>query len=53
MPKLSHRANEIPPFFVMEVMRAANERETAKEAVYHLEVGQPGTCAPEGRPPSR
>ena len=48
MPKVSKRAHDIPPFFVMEVMRAANEREIAKEAVYHLEVGQPGTSAPEG-----
>lgn len=48
MPKVSQRAHDIPPFFVMEVMRAANVRETAKEAVYHMEVGQPGTSAPEG-----
>ena len=31
----------------MEVMRAADEREAAGEAVYHLEVGQPGTSAPK------
>lgn len=48
MLKVSQRAHDIPPFFVMEVMRAANEREVAKEAVYHMEVGQPGTSAPEG-----
>lgn len=48
MLKVSQRAHDIPPFFVMEVMRAANEREAAKEAVYHMEVGQPGTSAPEG-----
>ncbi len=36
----------IPPFIVMDVMRAANEREAAGEAVLHLEVGQPGTPAP-------
>lgn len=48
MLKVSRRAREIPPFFVMEVMRAANEREMADEAVYHMEVGQPGTSAPEG-----
>ncbi len=35
------------PFIVMEVMRAADEREAAGAAVYHLEVGQPGTSAPE------
>ena len=48
MLKVSQRALDIPPFFVMEVMRAANEREFAKQAVHHLEVGQPGTSAPEG-----
>ena len=36
----------IAPFIVMDVMRAANEREAAGEAVLHLEVGQPGTPAP-------
>ncbi|MEX2616507.1 MAG: aminotransferase class I/II-fold pyridoxal phosphate-dependent enzyme [Alphaproteobacteria bacterium] len=46
--KVSARATEIPPFFVMEVMRAAHEREMSKEAVYHMEVGQPGAGAPEG-----
>ncbi|MGE4220328.1 MAG: pyridoxal phosphate-dependent aminotransferase [Alphaproteobacteria bacterium] len=38
----------IPAFMVMDVMRAANAREAAKQAVYHLEVGQPGTPAPQG-----
>lgn len=45
--KVSSRG-EIPPFIVMEVMRAAAEREASDEAVYHLEVGQPGTSAPKG-----
>ncbi|MEI6559463.1 MAG: pyridoxal phosphate-dependent aminotransferase [Rhodospirillaceae bacterium] len=36
----------IPPFFVMEVMRAACEREAAGGEVLHLEVGQPSTPAP-------
>jgi aspartate/methionine/tyrosine aminotransferase len=31
----------------MDVMRAANEREAAGHSVIHLEVGQPGTPAPE------
>src|SRR5208282_4960763 len=35
-----------PPFIVMDVLRAANERQAAGAAVYHLEVGQPGTGAP-------
>ncbi|MDF1750750.1 MAG: aminotransferase class I/II-fold pyridoxal phosphate-dependent enzyme, partial [Alphaproteobacteria bacterium] len=38
----------IPAFMVMEVMRAAAEREQRDEAVFHLEVGQPGTPAPRG-----
>ena len=38
---------DIAPFIVMEVMREANEREVAGEGVLHLEVGQPGTPAPE------
>jgi aspartate/methionine/tyrosine aminotransferase len=38
----------IPPFFVMEVMRAAAEREQAGGEVLHLEVGQPATPAPAG-----
>ena len=36
----------IPPFIVMDVLRAANEREAKGEGVLHLEVGQPGTRAP-------
>jgi aspartate/methionine/tyrosine aminotransferase len=32
----------------MDVMRAANEREAAGGDVLHLEVGQPGTPAPDG-----
>ncbi|NDH84467.1 MAG: aminotransferase class I/II-fold pyridoxal phosphate-dependent enzyme [Acidimicrobiia bacterium] len=39
---------EIAPFFVMEVMRAAEERELAGDQVLHLEVGQPSTPAPAG-----
>ena len=32
----------------MDVLRAANEREAAGADVIHLEVGQPGTSAPQG-----
>ncbi|MGH6620451.1 MAG: pyridoxal phosphate-dependent aminotransferase [Alphaproteobacteria bacterium] len=46
-PKVSSRSG-IPPFMVMDVLRAANERAATRKAVYHLEVGQPGTGAPEG-----
>lgn len=45
--KISKRG-QIPPFFVMEVMRAAFERERAGLEVLHLEVGQPSTGAPKG-----
>ena len=38
----------IPPFLVMEVMRAAFERERAGGQVLHLEIGQPSTPAPAG-----
>ena len=46
--KVSGRAMKIPPFFVMEVMRAADTRADTGQAVYHMEVGQPGTSAPQG-----
>jgi aspartate/methionine/tyrosine aminotransferase len=36
----------IPPFYVMEVMKAASERERTVGDVLHLEVGQPSTPAP-------
>ncbi len=37
---------KVPPFIVMDVMRAAAEREAAGGEVLHMEVGQPGTPAP-------
>ena len=40
------RRGRIPPFIVMDVMRAANERQAAGGDVLHLEVGQPGTGVP-------
>jgi len=46
----SARRGQIPPFIVMDVMRAANARDlaarTPAERCVHLEVGQPGTPAP-------
>jgi aspartate/methionine/tyrosine aminotransferase len=46
----SARRGQIPPFIVMDVMRAANARDlaarTPAEQCIHLEVGQPGTPAP-------
>ena len=44
--KVASRA-EIAPFYVMEVMKAAADRERVEGDVLHLEVGQPSTRAPE------
>ena len=41
------RRGLVPPFIAMDVLRAATEREAAGADVIHLEVGQPGTPAPE------
>ena len=41
------RRGLIPPFIAMDVLRAANAREAAGQRVIHLEVGQPGTPAPQ------
>ncbi len=43
--KVSSRGG-VPPFIVMDVLRAANQRAARGEDVLHLEVGQPGTSAP-------
>src|SRR5437660_564272 len=40
------RRGQIPPFIVMDVMRAANDRAASGADVLHLEVGQPSTGAP-------
>jgi len=37
----------IDPFIVMDVMQAAHEQEIAGHDVIHMEVGQPGTPAPD------
>lgn len=39
---------QIDPFYVMEVVAAAQQREQQGHAVFHLEVGQPSTGAPAG-----
>lgn len=44
----SSRRSEVAPFYVMEVMKAAEERARAVGDVLHLEVGQPSTPAPRG-----
>ena len=41
------RRGLVPPFIAMDVLRAANARESAGERVIHLEVGQPSTPAPQ------
>jgi aspartate/methionine/tyrosine aminotransferase len=41
------RRGLVPPFIAMDVLRAANAREATGERVIHLEVGQPGTPAPQ------
>jgi aspartate/methionine/tyrosine aminotransferase len=42
------RRSQVDPFIVMDVMEAAREAETAGRHIIHMEVGQPGTPAPEG-----
>ncbi len=45
--KLAKRG-AVPPFIVMDVMRAANKRAASGADVLHLETGQPATPAPAG-----
>ncbi|AWZ21770.1 aminotransferase, class I and II [Roseovarius sp. TM1035] len=40
--------SQIDPFIVMDVMEAARRAEAAGRDIVHMEVGQPGTSAPEG-----
>lgn len=42
------KRSQVPPFYVMEVMRAAETMERSGTPVLHLEVGQPSTAAPSG-----
>ena len=44
----SSRRGAVDPFIVMDVMEAARAAEAAGRHVIHMEVGQPGTPAPEG-----
>ena len=41
------RRGLVPPFIAMDVLRAANERAAVGAEIIHLEVGQPGSPAPE------
>ncbi len=40
--------SQVDPFIVMDVMEAARQAEAAGRHIIHLEVGQPGTAAPQG-----
>lgn len=44
----SSRRSEVDPFIVMDVMEAARRAEAAGRHIIHMEVGQPGTPAPQG-----
>ncbi len=41
------RRSNVDPFIVMDVMEAAAKAEAAGRHIIHMEVGQPGTAAPE------
>ncbi|HLF59024.1 MAG TPA: pyridoxal phosphate-dependent aminotransferase [Alphaproteobacteria bacterium] len=41
------RRGLVPPFIVMETLAAANRRAAAGGDVFHLELGEPSTSAPE------
>ena len=45
--RLSKRS-EVDPFIVMDVMEAAAQAEASDRHIIHMEVGQPGTPAPNG-----
>src|SRR6056297_1806764 len=40
--------SKVDPFIVMDVMEAARSAEAEGRHIIHMEVGQPGTAAPEG-----
>ena len=42
------RRGAVDPFIVMDVMEAARQAEAEGRHIIHMEVGQPGTAAPEG-----
>ncbi len=43
----SSRRGAVDPFIVMDVMEAARQAEDAGRRIIHMEVGQPGTPAPQ------
>ncbi|WP_321575899.1 pyridoxal phosphate-dependent aminotransferase [Sneathiella sp. P13V-1] len=44
--KVANRG-DVKPFYAMEVMKAANKLESEGRRIYHMEVGQPATSAPQ------
>ncbi len=46
LPRPLAGRGRIDPFIVMDVLRAANEKEARGADIVHMEVGQPGTPAP-------
>ena len=42
------KRGDVDPFIVMDVMEAARAAESAGRSIIHMEVGQPGTPAPQG-----
>jgi aspartate/methionine/tyrosine aminotransferase len=47
MPLTPSARGLVPPFIAMDVLREALAREAAGQSVIHLEVGQPGSPAPQ------
>ncbi len=45
--KAAAARSAIDSFIVMDVMRAATAKESAGQRIIHMEVGQPGTAAPQ------
>ncbi len=43
----SSTRSQVDPFIVMDVMEAARQAEDAGRSIIHMEVGQPGTAAPQ------
>ena len=42
------KRSQVDPFLVMEIMAEATKREGTGQNIIHMEVGQPGTAAPQG-----
>ncbi len=46
MPRLSRRSESIAPFFVMELVKEAEQLERAGRSIVHLSIGEPDFTAP-------